>query len=176
MSALIFSYIRRQLWKDGEINKRKLGWLLLPLLLLLSTNSLACSKKDSETKCLACNIYHEARDQNIQGQIAVALVTKYRVNSNKYPNNYCKVVWQPNQFSWTNDKLSDKPKNNLLEKRAWLRSVNLAKIILQSEGYIELTHLTSKTLWYHRDDVSPSWAKRFNRIAKIERHIFYEHD
>ena len=39
--------------------------------------------------CLALNIYHEARDQPIEGQVAVAQVVMERVKSNKYPNSIC---------------------------------------------------------------------------------------
>ena len=42
-----------------------------------------------EVKCLAQNIYFEARDQTTKGQIAVALVTINRVESKRFPNSIC---------------------------------------------------------------------------------------
>ena len=42
---------------------------------------------EKEVKCLAKNIYFEARDQKVKGQIAVALVTINRVNSKRFPNS-----------------------------------------------------------------------------------------
>lgn len=52
--------------------------------------------------CLALNIYHEARGEPIDGQIAVAAVTLNRVQDPRWPDTVCDVVYQPNQFSWTN--------------------------------------------------------------------------
>ena len=51
-----------------------------------------------EVKCLAQNIYFEARDQKTKGQIAVALVTINRVESRRFPNTVCKVVYQANRY------------------------------------------------------------------------------
>ena len=51
-----------------------------------------------EVKCLAQNIYFEARDQKTKGQIAVALVTINRVESKRFPNSICKVVYQANRY------------------------------------------------------------------------------
>ena len=45
-----------------------------------------------DTTCLALNIYFEARDQTVKGQMAVALVTINRVTSKRFPNTICKVV------------------------------------------------------------------------------------
>ena len=42
--------------------------------------------------CLALNIYHEARGESIEGQIAVSQVVMERVKSPKYPNTICEVV------------------------------------------------------------------------------------
>ena len=44
--------------------------------------------------CLALNVYFEARNQPVNGQIAVSSVVLNRVKSNKYPNDICSVVKQ----------------------------------------------------------------------------------
>ncbi|HIE75488.1 MAG TPA: cell wall hydrolase, partial [Gammaproteobacteria bacterium] len=54
-----------------------------------------------EVGCLALNIYHEARGESHDGQVAVAAVTLNRMQSASYPDTVCGVVWQPHQFSWT---------------------------------------------------------------------------
>jgi len=72
--------------------------------------------------CLALNIYHEARNQPVAGQIAVSEVVLNRVADSKYPNTICEVVYQAKykkgsnlpirnqcQFSWYCDGKSDKP-------------------------------------------------------------------
>ena len=52
-------------------------------------------------ECLALNVYHEARGEVIEGQIAVAHVTLNRVNHSYFPETICDVVYQNRQFSWT---------------------------------------------------------------------------
>ena len=44
-------------------------------------------------ECLALNVYHEARNQTIDGQYAVAHVTMNRVASSKHADNICDVVY-----------------------------------------------------------------------------------
>jgi len=78
------------------------------VLLLLSMNVMAVetvtyTEINKEIKCLADNIYFEARNESVKGQVAVASVTKNRVKSKHYPNTICKVVWEHRQFSWTLD-------------------------------------------------------------------------
>ena len=70
-----------------------------------------------EVKCLAKNIYFEARNQSIQGMYAVADVTLNRVKDSRWPSTICAVVKQRDQrrgkwicqFSWFCDGLSDTP-------------------------------------------------------------------
>lgn len=53
--------------------------------------------------CLALNIYHEARGEPHNGQLAVAHVTINRAKKNK--TTICKEVYRKNQFSWTRKKM-----------------------------------------------------------------------
>ena len=50
--------------------------------------------------CLALNVYHEAKNQSLSGQIAVAEVVMNRVNDPRYPNNVCDVVKQGLTYKW----------------------------------------------------------------------------
>ena len=69
---------------------------------ILSIAMMAPPQVDKEQhKCLAMNIYHEARSESMQGQIAVAQVTLNRVEHDKWPSTICEVVYEPKQFSWT---------------------------------------------------------------------------
>ena len=75
--------------------------------------------------CLALNVYHEAKNQSMIGQIAVAQVVMNRVYDERYPNTICEVVeqgptysWKPDfpvrnrcQFSWYCDGKSDTPRD-----------------------------------------------------------------
>jgi len=137
------------------------------------------SKDHSELRdirCLAMNIYHEARGEPQSGKYAVAAVTMNRVKSGKHPNDVCNVVYKRiwhkkkkifiSAFSWTSDKHSDIPKNST----RWLESVRIAKDV-----YSEKKKTKAKdALFYHADYVSPYWAAKKEKIAKIGRHIFYK--
>jgi spore germination cell wall hydrolase CwlJ-like protein len=127
-----------------------------------------------EIRCLAMNIYHEARGEPKAGKYAVAKVTMNRVESSAYPNDICRVVYQMDrknrryigQFSWTVDDLEDIPQ----ESKAWLDSVSIAK-----EMYTKpVKTKVADALYYHADYVHPRWARQKVRIAKIGRHIFYK--
>lgn len=126
-----------------------------------------------ELRCLALNIYWEARSEPLNGQLAVAGVTMNRVASKKFPNKICSVVKQGGayrrhrcQFSWQCDGLSDTPK----ELQAWRNAQQLARLFLV--GVYDDPTLEAK--WYHADYVKPYWAERMTRTAKIGRHIFYK--
>ena len=51
--------------------------------------------------CLALNVYHEAKNQPFEGQVAVAQVVLNRVKDERFPNTICEVVEQgPVYESW----------------------------------------------------------------------------
>lgn len=108
-----------------------------------------------ELECLATNVYREANNEPFAGQVAVAKVTLNRVADKRYPKTICKVVYEKNQFSWTN-----KYKNVVYD----MESLNASIVALNSNTKFTATH-------YHADYVSPNWGLR--RVAKIGRHIFY---
>ncbi len=132
--------------------------------------------------CLALNVYHEAKNQSLAGQIAVAEVVMNRVDDPRYPNNVCDVVkqgltykWKPSvpirnqcQFSWYCDGKSDVAK----EKDAWQESISVAKGVYY--GYLD-AYLEGAT-HYHAYYVNPSWAETKTYITRIDDHIFYRWD
>ena len=81
---------------------------------------------DLAIMCLAMNVYWEARNQSIAGQVAVAQVTMNRVASPDYPNDVCGVVHQHKQFSWQWDGKSDVPK----EDASWNKAQMVAMGVL----------------------------------------------
>ena len=61
--------------------------------------------------CLSMNVFHEAKNQSVEGQIAVAEVVMNRVADTRYPNTVCEVVYQgPTRESWKTKKQKDLPK------------------------------------------------------------------
>tara|TARA_Y100001938_G_scaffold140413_1_gene208558 strand:- start:393 stop:944 length:552 start_codon:yes stop_codon:yes gene_type:complete len=132
--------------------------------------------KRNEINCLAKNIYFEARDQSVKGQIAVALVTINRVKSRRFPNSICKVVHQATRrngkivlhkchFSWYCDGRSDRPK----DKMSWEISLLIARAMLKNPIQDFLHGATH----YHRVDVNPYWNRRMLKFSTIGDHVFY---
>ena len=130
--------------------------------------------------CLALNVYHEARDQPFIGQVAVAQVVMNRVDDNRFPNTICEVVKQgptykynPGfpvrhkcQFSWWCDGKSDKVK----DEQSWMNALEVADLVMNDRISIDVV---DKSPHYHAYYVRPAWAKRKNKVARIEDHIFY---
>jgi len=143
----------------------------LLVFLALTSNAVALEYIEEEIKCLADNIYFEARNESIKGQVAVALVTINRVKSKHYPDNICDVVWEHKQFSWTLDGKSDTPR----EGKAYNRSVLVATILLNSMYINDDFHdFTEGATHYHANYVRPYWAHNMKYIASIDNHIFYK--
>ena len=167
--------------------KRKLIALLLPFM-LIPQETLA----ESAVECLTKNIYFEAKNQSVAGQLAVALVVLNRVKHKSFPSTICKVIYEgplyeswktrqiPDlpkelrtyyprrdrcQFSWYCDGKSDKPR----EQSAIQQAHRLAWLV--TNGHIfDFTHGATH---YHADYVSPKWAKTMKRLFQIDNHIFY---
>jgi hypothetical protein len=124
---------------------------------------------DDEFDCLARTIYFEAGNQSYYGKIAVGSVVMNRVNDERYPDTICGVIKQHKQFSWYSDGKSDVP----FDGPAWKNSIQAAKEVLcgcdKASGLFD----DASVQYYHADYVSPSWAKKMQRVAKIDNHIFY---
>lgn len=118
--------------------------------------------------CLALNIYHEARGERVEGQIAVAYVTMNRVAHKKWPSTICKVVYQPMQFSWTHLIKQQTPR----EYKAW----RTAKVIARDVMIGNVVDPTKGAVYYHANYVNPSWAKYVDLSKVIGNHLFYTWD
>ena len=134
--------------------------------------------------CLALNVYHEAKNQSMIGQIAVAQVVMNRVKDDRYPNTVCEVVYQgptrpswkdPSkefpikhkcQFSWYCDGKSDEPK----DETGWLKAKDYARIVYHNWLFFDVTEGATH---YHATYVKPAWARTKTRTTRIESHIFY---
>lgn len=124
-----------------------------------------------ERECLATAIYFEARGESRRGQIAVAQVVLNRVRSPDYPDTICNVVYQNShkkgcQFSFACDGIPDR----ITEKKAWARARAIAGEF--TSGRLLLAELAGAT-HYHARYVSPKWAPKMRRLARIGQHIFY---
>lgn len=128
-----------------------------------------------DIKCLALNIFHEARSESKVGQRAVASVTLNRVASKRYPNNICDVVYEKRwdrirkryvgQFSWT--EFDTPPK---LKSKAWYQAWNIAEAAYKEKD----KRLLKGAIFYHAKRIKPSWARKKKPVARIGSHIFYK--
>ena len=132
-----------------------------------------------DLNCLATNIYHEARNEGLTGQRAVAWATMNRVESPKYPNSVCDVVYQAElnengvplknrcQFSFYCDGKPD----TVDDLAAW----NVAEIVAEEvmTAYGVETDPTNGAIMYHAHYVTPYWASSYEKTARIDTHIFY---
>ncbi|QKV19780.1 cell wall hydrolase [Oricola thermophila] len=139
---------------------------------------------EMEATCLTAALYHEARGEPREGQLAVARVILNRMRSKAYPDTVCGVVYQGAekpfrcQFSFACDRIPDFPR-----EVACFRELHaLAREILENgmpgrllpgdprewreAEFHEITH-------YHATYVSPYWADRIGRVGQIGRHVFY---
>lgn len=132
-----------------------------------------------EIECLAKNIYFEASQEEIKGQIAVGLVTINRVLDRRFPNTVCDVVWQKRrnkktgkyiaQFSWTWDGKPDNPK----VKHIWEETVRLAEAMLAEHTLGNFVDFTEGATHYHALYVEPYWKHKLENVATIGLHTFY---
>ena len=131
------------------------------------------AEKTRQLECLTRNIYWEAASEPFEGKVAVAQVTLNRMQSGKFADSVCGVVYQKNvfyervvcQFSWY---CEGNHKVKAIHKPMWRESEEVAKKVLL-EGF-RLPSL-QKAMYYHADYVNPGW--NHPKIEKIGRHIFY---
>lgn len=124
-----------------------------------------------EIGCLALNIYHEARGESVLGQIAVAQVVMNRVDNSYWPDTVCDVVYQPHQFSWTQDHLSDETPDD----EAWGRALSIANTVYNQEE----DDPSNGAVFYHATYINtPSFGRHHSTTvsAEIGIHIFYVWD
>ena len=130
--------------------------------------------------CMALNIYHEANNQSMLGQIAVGQVVMNRVADSRFPDNVCDVVTQAVtykgtdkpvlhkcQFSWFCDGKKDEPK---YDSKEWRYAQEYASIVLSHTIVLDVTEGATH---YHATYVRPAWAKTKTKTTRIDRHIFY---
>ena len=127
---------------------------------------------DKEITCMAKNIFFEAAIESTAGKLAVAHVTLNRVDSHRFPNTVCEVVYDgPHythssgeqfpvrdrcQFSWYCDGKGEDPRDG---SRLWEDSQELAKYVLLRQE--ELPDITDGALHYHASYIeAPRWAKK----------------
>ena len=130
--------------------------------------------------CMAFNIYHEANNQSMLGQIAVGQVVMNRVEDSRFPDTVCEVVKQAVtykgtdkpvlhkcQFSWYCDGKKDEPN---YDSKSWSKALKYAVVVLGGDLTLDFTDGATH---YHATYARPAWAKTKTKTTRIDRHIFY---
>jgi N-acetylmuramoyl-L-alanine amidase len=123
---------------------------------------------NDEANCVAVAVYHEARGESLEGQLAVAKVIMNRARSGKYPTSWCGVVKQPWQFSFVNPRSGYMPSVDQASA-SWRKALGVTRLAVANA----VQTVPEDCLWYHADYVAPSWGRRLTRVEKIGAHIFY---
>jgi spore germination cell wall hydrolase CwlJ-like protein len=136
------------------------------------------AKNAVEIRCLAENMYHEARGEGRRGMIAVGYVTLNRVERFEFPNSICDVVKQGRyrngipkryqcQFTWWCDGRPDIINTG---SDQWKQSLALA---------VELFHgkvndpTYGATHYFNYNIVNPRWQYSLAKTTVIRNHAFY---
>ncbi len=116
-------------------------------------------QQKTNIECLAKIVYFEAGNQSLEGKVAVAYVVYNRARSRQFPNDYCSVINQKNQF--TNKK----------------RKIHYEKNYLESEcvanSFILLPDPTKGAKYFHNKHTGNDWMKGRKRGIVIGDHLFY---
>jgi len=137
---------------------------------------------NKQLKCLAENIFYEARGESITGKAAVARVVMNRVNHG-FASTPCNVIYQVTtvtkineetldtykvrlcQFSWV---CEDRQKINVNDPK-YIQAMDIAYQVLAYDAYQDV--LPRSALFFHNLTVDPFWP--YKQVAKIGNHIFY---
>lgn len=121
----------------------------------------ALASSAAELQCLAETVYHEARGEPYEGQLAVAETIMNRVHAKEFPTTICGVTRQPQQFA---------PRRKVGNKAAYDVAVRVARLAVagQTGGAVK------GATYFHTPAVSPSWSRKFTRTGRIGNHIFYK--
>jgi spore germination cell wall hydrolase CwlJ-like protein len=152
---------------DQKLNELRSGIEEMP------AGYVSAQEKIKQLDCLTRNIYWEAASEPFEGKVAVAQVTMNRLESGRFGDSVCGVIYQKNviyekvicQFSWVCETTH---KVKPVYQPLWKESELVAKKVLLEN--FRLPGLKD-ALFYHADYVSPGWKKP--KIDKIGRHIFY---
>ena len=118
-----------------------------------------------QVRCLASNIYFEAKGEPRLGQIAVANVTMNRVLSDRFGDSVCAVVYEKKQFSWVKNKKSIK-----VDEKLYQEILELATTVYLT--YDPMHDVTRGATRFHAKRIHPKW-KNVQKTAQIGGHIFY---
>ena len=116
-----------------------------------------------QTECMAKVIYHEAANQPLEGQLAIAQLILNRASSGRFPTSVCSVVNQPGQFFATRRFTAP------AKSARWKTAIAVARVAMA----YDLPQAAPGALFYHASYVRPSWSHKRVKVAQIGAHVFY---
>jgi len=130
-------------------------------------------------KCMLRNVYMESRGEDISGKLKVASVVINRVHNKNYPSKICNVIYQPHQFSWTDNKKliahykSVMSSHKKIDDKELKGSIWVAFYVVVFHGRLN----TPATSYYAPAGVKskPHWvlSKEFIFVERYGNHLFY---
>lgn len=116
--------------------------------------------------CVALAVYAEARNQSWQGQAAVAQVVINRARRPEWPDSYCEVIEEEDQFHGIRDWPF--PRTPWLdEPEAWRLAVEVSGMVMREAPMEACTNATH--FW---KGPTPDWAKGMPIVCRIGAHTF----
>ena len=114
---------------------------------------------------LGVNIYHEARGESLEGQIAVGHVVLNRAE--KKHRDVKSIVLQPYQFSWRNNNTFPPIGNYEALRKSFVAAYEVLAKRMEGKTLQGADH-------YFADYIDPpSWADEMTEVVKIGKHTFY---
>lgn len=142
-----------------------------------------------EKDCLRELIWYEGRGVSYKEKIAILEVALNRYRHRNYPDNICKVIQQPWQFSYKN-RIKDNSQiiypefqklSGILEQKAYFEINAIVESRFQNNTILPNIVLPENALYYHLKDMKhkPSWTKS-KKISKIHldkqfKHVYYSY-
>lgn len=124
-------------------------------------------EQQTETVCLALNLYHEARGSTERDILGVAHVTRNRISQGGNRKGFCEIIWERGQYSWTIRSLTAMmPK----EIGSWDRMVDYAKEFVVGEPCEDFTN--GANTFYSRKLGTPRWTARGTGRMTIGAHVY----
>ena len=127
---------------------------------------------DLALMCLSLNVFHEARGEAPEAQLAVAMATLNRAKGTG--QDLCDVVLEPGQFSWTTTGIQRgefgwnvTKKGRPVEKKAWRAAQYIARLAMVTPDF------TDGSTHYHEANLHPAWAAQKRFVGQWGAHRFY---
>jgi N-acetylmuramoyl-L-alanine amidase len=118
---------------------------------------------DDQTDCMAKVVHHEAANQSLEGQLAVAEVIINRIKSGRFASTPCAVANQPGQFFHT---ASYRVPHS---SPRWRTAVAIARVAQTGAAKSS----ASGALFFHASYAHLDWGRRRQLVTQIGGQIFY---